>query len=116
MSKPLGPKSLALLHHLARHGDKNRLEIERELGMAQLAKHISDLRLSSYIQSLPKKRRELVRYAITDTGRMTIGAHMQRQESLRYRPVQELPLYVPKETPVRSGSMYAYTLPSRGMR
>lgn len=115
MSKPLGPKSLALLHHLDRHGDKNRLELERELGMAQLDQHISSLRMSEHIKSLPKERRELVRYVISDFGRMAIGAHKQRQDSLRHRPLHELPLYVPKPAPVRQGSMHAFTLPSRGM-
>ena len=115
MSHPFGPKSLAVLHHLAKHGDKNRLELERELGMAQLADHISKLRRGMNVVSLPKERGELMRYQITASGRGAIGAHIQRQESLRYRPLHELPVYVPKEAPVRSGSMRAYQLPSRGM-
>lgn len=115
MSQPLGPKSLAVLHHLAKHGDKNRLELERELGMAQLADHIGKLRRGSHIVSLAKKPGELVRYKITNSGRGAIGAHIQRQESLRYRPLHELPVYVPKESHVRPGAMDAYQIPSRGI-
>lgn len=115
MSHPFGPKSLAVLSHLSKHGPKNRLELERELGMAQLADHISKLRRGAHIISLEKARGELVLYQITNSGRNVIGAHVQRQESLKYRPLHELPPYIPKATPVRPGSMDAYQLPSRGM-
>ena len=117
MSHPFGPKSLSVLHHLAKHGDKNRLELERELGMAQLSDHISKLRRGGHISSLAKERGELMRYQITSSGRGVIGAHVQRQESLRYRPLHELPPYVPPaEFTARPGAMDAYRLPSRGMQ
>lgn len=115
MSLPLNPKGIAVLHHLAKHGDKNRLELERELGIAQLPNVITKLRRSVYVTSLAKERGELMRYQITAHGRSAIGAHLQRQQSMRYRPLHELPPYVPKESPVRAGSMRAYQLPSRGM-
>ena len=56
MSNAFGPKSLAVLHHLAKHGDKNRLELERELGMAQLDQNLSHLRRGEHVRSLPKAR------------------------------------------------------------
>jgi hypothetical protein len=115
MSQRMGPKSLAVLNHLSKHGDKNRLELERELGMAQLSDHISKLRRGAHITSLTKERGELVRYQITNSGRNVIGALIQRQESMRYRPLHEMPPYIPKETPVRLGAMDAYRIPSRGM-
>jgi len=116
MSNRMGPKSLAVLNHLHKNGNKNRLELERELGMAQLAEHISKLRRGAHIVSLPKDRGELMRYQITNSGRNVIGAYIQRQESMRYRPLHEMPPYVPKDVPVRHGSMDAYQIPSRGMR
>ena len=116
MSPPMGTKSLAVLNYLAVHGDKNRLELERELGMAQLADHISKLIRGTHIVSFKRERGELVRYQITNSGRNVIGSHLQRQDSLRSRPISELPPYIPKTEHVRAGSMYAYSLPSRGMQ
>lgn len=117
MSNAFGPKSLAVLNHLAKHGDKNRLELERELGMAQLDQNLSHLRRGEHVRSLPKARGELVRYAITTSGRNVIGAHVQRQESLRYRPISEMAPYVPPpDFTARRGAMDAYRLPSRGMQ
>lgn len=115
MSHPFQPQTLAVLNLLSQHEALNRLEIERTLGIAQVGHIINRLRQSLYISPLPKERGQLARYKITNSGRNIIGAHIQRQESLRSRPISELPLYVPKETPVRSGSMRAYQLPSRGM-
>lgn len=116
MSHPHGPKSIAVLNHLAKVGPKNRLEMEREWGMAQLAQHIEKLRRGAYVVSLPKDRGELVKYQITADGKKVIGAYIQKQESLRYRPISELPPYIPTESFVRAGAMLAYQLPSRGMR
>lgn len=116
MSNAFGPKSLAVLNHLHRSGEKTRLELERELGMAQLAGHLCHLKGSHYIKSLPKARGELVRYTITQAGRDAIGAHVQRQESLRYRPISEMAPYVPPpDFTARRGAMDAYRLPSRGI-
>lgn len=115
MSHPFGPKSLAILHHLAKHESKSCFEMELELGLSQLRTHISKLVQNRHIVSLPKKRCEPVQYQIANSGRNVIGAHLQKQESLRYRPMSELPPYVPKSMPVRAGSMNAYALPSRGL-
>lgn len=115
MSKPFGQKSMSVLHWLNTRGDKALLELEREIGTAQLDTAISHLRQGGYVKSLSKERGMPMRYAITNDGRGVIGAHLQKQESLRNRPIHELPLYVPKDTPVRPGSMRAYQLPSGGM-
>lgn len=116
MSQPFGPKSLAVLNHLAQHGHKNRLEMEIGIGVSQLATHINKLQAGLYIRALPKKRGELVSYQITNKGLGAVGAHIQRQESLRYRPMHELPAYVPStEFTARAGAMDAFKLPSRGI-
>lgn len=110
-----GPKALAVLNYLLKQGDKNRLELERELGFGDLSPVVSDLRSSGYIASIPKVRKEMVRYKITAKGKDIIWSEIQRQESLRHRPISELAPYVPKDMPVRPGSMRAYQLPSKGM-
>lgn len=116
MSHPFGPKTLAVLNHLARKGHKSRFELERELGLAQLAMNINKLLRGGYVKPLPKQRGELVRYEITTAGAGVVGAHIQRQESLRYRPISEMPLYVPaSQMSLRPGAMDAFALPSRGL-
>lgn len=116
MSHPFGPKTLAILNHLVRKGHKSRFELERELGLAQLATHINKLLRGGYIKRQPKERGELVRYEVTTSGAGVVGAYVQRQESLRYRPIGEMPTYVPKPfMSMRPGAMDAFALPSRGL-
>ena len=116
MSHPYQPQTLAVLSLLAKSTALTRLEIERILGIAQVENIISRLRKGLHVAPLPRVKGEFTRYKITNSGREIIGEHVEKQQSLRARPLSELPLYVPSEMPVRAGSMRAYSLPSRGMR
>lgn len=116
MSHPFQPQTLAVLNLLAKQDALTRLEIERVLGIAQVENIINRLRKGLHIAPLPRVKGDLTRYKITKSGREVIGEHVEKQQSLRHRPISELPLYVPTESPVRPGSMRAYSLPSRGMR
>ena len=113
----ISTKGMSIMHYLQRNGASDRLEIERGIAQAPLADQIGSLRDGGYIQSMPKVFRQLVKYKLTDKGLGYLGAVIQRQDSLRYRPISEIPPYVPKDATVyRPGSQVAYQLPSRGMR
>ena len=97
-----------LVKAMATPGIKGRLQ--------QQGADITLMAPDALAQHLERERGELVRYQITNSGRNVIGSHLQRQDSLRSRPISELPPYIPKTEHVRAGSMYAYSLPSRGMQ
>ena len=112
----IGQKGMGILHYLHRNGPSDRLVLERALAQAPLADQIGSLRDGGYIQSMPRVTRQMTQYKVTDKGSSHLGLVIQRQDSMRYRPLSEIPTYVPKDNTVhRPGSQVAYQLPSKGM-
>ena len=113
--KPLGQKSIAILHAMKDGKPRDFLVIERESTQTTIINLIHKLKQSEYIEALPKKTRKLIEYRLTAKGRAALGMVEDTKSALSARNLMSAPTYVPVTmTPPRGeGSMRAYDIPSR---
>lgn len=112
--KPLGLKSIIVLHCLSDGRPRSFLQIEMETQQNSLLDLMHKLKKSEYIEAMPKTARELIHYRITLKGQGILGLTMAEKSALSARNVMSLPAYIPKTMqPPRAGSMAAYSIPSR---
>lgn len=106
-------KNMRVLNCLLRYGPQNYLEIERKIGMPNVAEVLLGLNARHLVVSQPKKRNLLKVYEITDAGQKFLDENdLFGKAPSVYRPVYT-PLVI-KEAPVREGSMRAFELKSVG--
>lgn len=107
------PLAIAVLNFIKENDSANFLEIEKALNISQGLHRINTLMRQGHIQSLPKERGELKRYALTPSGEKLIFRGLKKQE--QRCGVMDLPQYIPTEmkASVRPGAMDAFGFPSR---
>lgn len=113
--KPLGQKSIAILHALKDGKPRDFLVIERESTQTTIIDLVHRLKKSEYIEALPKKAQRLIEYRITTKGLKALGMVEDAKSALSARNLMSAPTYVPvtMQPPRGQGSMRAYDIPSR---